>query len=371
MSGHKLCKLSKQQETTWAKLHRRLIGLDFNYEELFSKDVSSFIADNAKATSSSIGYFIAPLLTTVNYLVSQRSLLNISTHSIPLNSYMIFGGPPSSGKTQAIERTVNEPIQNIISDNDENDFRIKKISSSGLTKYLSEKEQGYVVSSEIYDILTKLLKSDEENATGDSQLLCELFSGETVTLTYATEKCRVIKKNTPFSIIGSTQLPMLTKIVCRLDQGHVLLDRFSINVPNCIRPTPDETAISIERLKAIPNSMSDIIYLINMLQHPTQYKFNNEAQALLKELNTEFINDLNQAILAGNVPPKTKKIDIAVKHAVGVHVFEQVATPLIQGQQPECPIQQEISKDTLQKAIKYTEFMETQKEILLQVIMLI
>ena len=79
MSGHKLCKLSKQQETTWAKLHRRLtIGLDFNYEELFSKDVSSFIADNAKVMSSSIGYFIAPLLTTVNYLVSQRSLLNIS-----------------------------------------------------------------------------------------------------------------------------------------------------------------------------------------------------------------------------------------------------------------------------------------------------
>ena len=57
-------------------------------------------------------------------------------------------------------------------------------------------------------------------ATGNSQLLCKLFSGETVTLTYATEKCRVIKKNTPFSIIGSTQLPMLTKIECGLDQGQ-------------------------------------------------------------------------------------------------------------------------------------------------------
>ena len=85
-----------------------------------------------------------------------------------------------------------------------------------------------MVSSEIYDILTNLLKSDEDNATGGSQLLCKLFSGETVTLTYATEKCRVIKKNTQFSIIGSTQVPMLTKIVCRLDQGHRLLDCFSI-----------------------------------------------------------------------------------------------------------------------------------------------
>ena len=57
--------------------------------------------------------------------------------------------------------------------------------------------------------------------------------------------------------------------------------------------------------------MFDVIYLINMLQHPKQYRFNTEAETLLKELNTGFINDLNQAILVGNVPPK--KIDIAVK----------------------------------------------------------
>ena len=112
-----------------------------------------------------------------------------------------------------------------------------------------------MVSSEIYDILTKLLKFDEENATDDSQLLWELFSGESATFTYATEKSRVIKKNTPFSIIGSTQLPMLTKIVYRLDQRHGLLDRF------LIRPTPDETSRPIERLKAVPNSVSDVIYL--------------------------------------------------------------------------------------------------------------
>ena len=84
-------------------------------------------------------------------------------------------GPPSSGKAQTIERAVNKPLQNIIGDNDETDFRIKKTSSSGLTKYLAENEQGYMMSSEIYDILTKLLKSDKENATEDSQLLCKLF----------------------------------------------------------------------------------------------------------------------------------------------------------------------------------------------------
>ena len=63
---------------------------------------------------------------------------------------MIFGGPPSSRKMQAIERTVNEPIQNMISDNNENDCRIEKISSSGLTKYLADKEQA------IYGVIRNL-----------------------------------------------------------------------------------------------------------------------------------------------------------------------------------------------------------------------
>ena len=64
------------------------------------------------------------------------------------------------------------------------------------------------------------------------------------------------------------------------------------------------------------------------------------------------------AILEGNVPPTREKIDIAVKQVVGIHVFEQVAAALIQGLQPENSITHEISEDALQKAIRYTEFME-------------
>ena len=75
-------------------------------------------------------------------------------------------------------------------------------------KILSETQCTYMVSSEIYDVLHELLKSDKENATGDAQLLCELFSGKSITFKYATEKVRTISANTPFSILGSMHMPL-------------------------------------------------------------------------------------------------------------------------------------------------------------------
>ena len=55
---------------------------------------------------------------------------------------------------------------------------IKKCTSSGLIKTAADKSRGRLLSGEIYDVLFKLLKSDEENATSDVQALCQLFSRE-------------------------------------------------------------------------------------------------------------------------------------------------------------------------------------------------
>ena len=65
---------------------------------------------------------------------------------------------------------------------------IQKCTSSGLVKTVAEQEKGFLLSAEIYDILYKLLKSDEENATGDVQVLCQMFSGEEASYRYATER---------------------------------------------------------------------------------------------------------------------------------------------------------------------------------------
>jgi len=55
---------------------------------------------------------------------------------------------------------------------------IKKCTSLALLKTAADKNRGRLLLEEIYDVLFKLLKSDEENATNDVQALCQLFSRE-------------------------------------------------------------------------------------------------------------------------------------------------------------------------------------------------
>ena len=64
-----------------------------------------------------------------------------------------------------------------------------------------------IISTEVFDLLWKLIKSDNDSATGDVSLLCSVFSGEEVTMSFATECDRQIPANMPFSILGATQTP--------------------------------------------------------------------------------------------------------------------------------------------------------------------
>ena len=79
---------------------------------------------------------------------------------------------------------------------------IQKCSSSGLIKTIADNKEEFLSSGEIYDGLFKVLKTDEENATGDVQVLCQLFSGEEAFYRDATEKTPEISTNTTFSIVG-------------------------------------------------------------------------------------------------------------------------------------------------------------------------
>lgn len=73
-------------------------------------------------------------------------------------------------------------------------------------------------SPEVFDILNKLMKSDEDNATGDVQLLCKLFSGERCSYHYSTEETQIIPSNTSFSILSSTQLLNAAKLIAKMDK---------------------------------------------------------------------------------------------------------------------------------------------------------
>ena len=79
----------------------------------------------------------------------------------------------------------------------------------------------------------------------------------------------------------------------------------------------------------------------------------------------DFIKEVNEAIQNGNVPPKSKKIDLFQRVATSFHVFNLI-TELLQGQKPPT-VPTQISLEALQQAKRYVEYAETQTEIVMKV----
>ena len=149
---------------------------------------------------------------------------------MPLNIYSIFVDPSTTRKSQAIKESSISPGHS----NCRSIFRKPchpKMYVLGTFKTVANNDRGCLLPGEMYDVLFKLLKSHEENATGDVQALCQLFSGEEASYSgYATEKTR--------EIAGNSKIPFATRLVALLNQGHGLLDRFLIMFPKCLRPPP-------------------------------------------------------------------------------------------------------------------------------------
>lgn len=148
-------------------------------------------------------------------------------------------------------------MSSLIDSEDIPNFLLDKATSSGLWKNVAEYGQGFVVSPEVFDLLNKLLKSDNENATIDAQLLCELFSGERVSYRYASEKTREIGCNVPFSI--ATQVLFAARLIPRMDQGHGLLDQLLFIFPTCLRPSLQDTEDALSWLESqLLKSLTDV-----------------------------------------------------------------------------------------------------------------
>ena len=179
------------------------------------------------------------------------------THQQPTNLYTILVGPPSIAKSPAMKEGVFGPLEEVL----ENSAKvlISNITSSGLTKVLHKEKQCYICSPEVYDVLNKLFKSDEENATGDSQLLCKLFTGEKCSYHFSTEAIREIGPDAPFAILGATQVSNAAKLLCHMNNGHGRVDRFLFSFPPGFRSLPEEQeeALRVTETYAI-NSIGEI-----------------------------------------------------------------------------------------------------------------
>ena len=329
MSSSKLNKLSRQPERTWSQLHKRLMEIELDYDQLFPPQIAEYLNKVASSMSTNIGYLVPSILTSTSFISAKKSLINHKQQDMPFNLYMIFVGPPSTGKSQAIKEAAISPMTTIIHDKDIPNFILDKCTSSGLSKSIASNHEGFIISPELYDILNKLLKSDDDNATGDAQLLCELFSGERVTFHYATEKTREIEPNVPFSILGARQVPFAARIIARLDQGHGLLDRFIFTFPTCYRPTLQETDDAQQWLKDNDHcTISDIFLQIEDDSRKVNYKFTEDAQQALDSIAQQEIEEINEALREGNPVPKCKKNDLIKRIAASLHIFNNVATHL-------------------------------------------
>ncbi len=246
---------------------------------------------------------------------------------------------------------------------------LNKCTSAALAKTLSGEKQGYLVSTEIYDVLNVLLKCDDERGTGDTQLFCQLFSGEECSFRFATQQTREIAEDTPFCILGTTQLEVAAKLIACVNHGSGLLDRMILVSPPCLRPMANETIQARELLRQGPTSSFPEIFLIlkqTLQEAPTIYRFHADASDLLMHISDEFIRELNQAILTGDDIPRSKSVDLIQRVSVALHIFNHVVSQVLMRVQPTQP-PLEISLQTLRRAVKYVEWANSQKEIIVEV----
>ena len=366
MSAEKLRKIKKQPKNTWFTLHKRLIGLPDPLETIFDPDVATFVDLKAKSLSTNRGYLASCIITTTAFIASTICTIESFGATFPINMYSIFMGPPTSGKSQAIKDCNTSPVENLAEEFNWGGVIISKCTSSALSKCLSSLKMGFMMSSEIFDVFHKLLKSDEDTASGDTQLLCQLFTGEKCTFRYATERTREIPANTPFSLLGATQVPYAAQLICQLDQGNGLLERLLLTAPSCLRPT---VAVTQEATEELSNyrvaTFTDIFIQMRRILTQTTFTFSDDATLTLQEINDDFIAQVNDAITNGRPTPTSKVFDLVQRVAVSLHIFNYIAVSMLHGNEVAPP--REVQAQTLERAMKYVHWANEQKEVFVEV----
>jgi hypothetical protein len=248
------------------------------------------------------------------------------------------------------------------------DTIINKTTSSGFVKLLASNGKGLILSPEVFDVINKLLKSDEDNGTGDVQLLCKMFSGEKCSYHFSTENSRIIHQNHPFCILGSTQLANAAKLIAKMDQGHGLVDRFLIATPLAFRPTLSQMESAKDGLNTeVVSDFNEYYQRVSSQDESTVYSFDANGKRLLRDTIDLFVAEINDAIVEGHVPPKSKSPELIPRLATSLHVLNHTLEELLAGHPASQP-PTTIAHTTLQRAIDFVKHLESQKDILCQVI---
>ena len=258
-----------------------------------------FLEAKAKSICRSVGYLLPSLMIATSFLLanSDAHFLN-GTHLQPLNLYTLSVGHPGTRKLPAIE-TVLASLREV--DTITKETLVSAATSSGLVKTTQGK--ALVASPELFDILNKLFKNNEDNATGDIQLLCKLWSGESASYHFATEATQKVESNTAFSFLGSTQIQNAALLSFRMDKGNGILDHFLISGPNAHKKKKPQNTSKRLQLKDFQPVFAPVHAAHQEMTR--SYRLNGTDAELYKRLKIDDVNAVKAAIENREVPPKS------------------------------------------------------------------
>ena len=88
-------RLENEGDESWAKVHHRVSELEFDYTSIFPANVFTFLNNTAMSVKTHIGYLVPSLFSTILYVVSLNSDLQIGTgpgKKVKPNTYTVVIG---------------------------------------------------------------------------------------------------------------------------------------------------------------------------------------------------------------------------------------------------------------------------------------
>lgn len=143
----------------------------------FPDDIWTLIQKKVDSLSTNAGY-VATSLRTTSLVGGLGATLTNGSQEKHLTLYSIFLGPPTPGKSQASKECAASLMSAAAREQDSSSCIINNCTSSGLINTTTRNGKGYLLSAEIYYTLFKVLKSDEENTTGDVQYYVNFLEGK-------------------------------------------------------------------------------------------------------------------------------------------------------------------------------------------------
>ena len=149
-----------------------------------------------------------------------------------------------------------------------------------------------------------------------------------------------------------------------MGQGHGLLDRFLVTIPLALKPTPEQLDHAQRRLDKMAFNDFQPLFDAIFVAHTNiirVYKLDDQCVTIHRDLLRDFAAEVNEEILHGNMPPKSKKTEITPRVAVYLSVLSHFICQNLDIPNTEVP--ESVTPQFYRAAAKLVEHMESQKEM--------